>query len=66
MELDPQISVQIRSAASNCQRLRTRLERMDPNDPSFREIERQYLEAERQMVEVSMKVNRGINRPPPT
>lgn len=64
MELDPQISVRIRDAAANCQRLKTIMERT--KDPErLKELQRQYDEAERNMVDVSMTINRGISRPNP-
>lgn len=66
-ELDPQVSVRIRNAAANCQRLRTQLEAIrDPNDPRLRELKDQYDKAEQDMIQASMSINRGISRPAPT
>lgn len=66
MELDPNISVQIRNAAANCQRLRTQLEAIrDPNDPRLKSLQIEYDKAEQAMIQASMAINRGISRPPP-
>jgi hypothetical protein len=65
MDIDPNISVKIRDAAANCQRLRTSME--NTKDPErLKVLQVQYDEAERQMVDVSMTINRGISRPNPT
>jgi len=64
VELDPNISIRIRDAAANCQRLRTILEHT--KDPErLKELQRQYDQAEQQMIDASMAVNRGISRPVP-
>lgn len=64
MELDPQVSIRIRDAAANCQRLRTIMESV--KDPErLKELQRQYDAAEQQMINVSMEINRGISRPNP-
>lgn len=64
MELDPQVSIRIRDAAANCQRLRTIMESV--KDPErLKELQRQYDQAEQQMIDASMSINRGISRPVP-
>jgi hypothetical protein len=65
MDIDPSISVRIRDAAANCQRLRTIME--NTKDPErLKVLQMQYDEAEQKMVDVSMTINRGISRPNPT
>lgn len=64
MELDPQVSVRIRSAAADCNRLKAIMEHT--KDPErLKDLQRQYDEAEQRMVQVSLEINRGISRPPP-
>jgi hypothetical protein len=63
-ELDPQISMKIRDAAAACQRLKAIMD--NTKDPErLKELQRQYDQAEQNMVQVSLIINRGISRPPP-
>jgi len=65
LELDPNVSIKIRDAAAACQRLRTIMESV--KDPErLKELQRQYDQAEQNMIDVSMTINRGISRPNPT
>ena len=69
-ELDPSISVRIRSAAADCHRLQSAMKKMEAanmiDSDAYRKVASDFEKAQQRMVEASMSVNRGVTRRPPS